>query len=92
MSKLAYSNGVWDEQHWKKQDLESCWFVVKEVFDECEMGVQDEGTNNMPPTCKTRLVACGCEQHEGIDYEKTFAPIVKSGTIRTLVALATQHE
>jgi hypothetical protein len=56
------------------------------------MGVQDEGTNNMPPTCKTRLVACGCEQHEGIDYEKTFAPIVKSGTIRTLVALATQHE
>jgi hypothetical protein len=56
------------------------------------MGVQDEGTNNMPPTYKTRLVACGCEQREGIDYEKTFAPIVGSGIIRTFVALATQHE
>jgi hypothetical protein len=56
------------------------------------MGVQDEGTNNMPPTYKTRIVACGCEQHEGIDYKETFAPIGRSRTIRTLVALATQHE
>ncbi len=61
-------------------------------LDKCEMGVQDEGTNNMPPTYKTHLVACACEQCEGIDYEKTFAPIVKWGTIRTFVALVTQCE
>lgn len=56
------------------------------------MGVQDEGTNNRPPTYKTRLVACGCKQREGIDYKESFAPIVRSRTIRTFVALATQHE
>jgi len=56
------------------------------------MGVQDEGTRNMPLTYKTRLVAHGCEQREGINYKETFAPIVRMGTIRTLVALTTQCE
>jgi hypothetical protein len=36
------------------------------------------------------LVACGCEQRKGIDFEDTFAPIVKWVTIRAIVALATQ--
>lgn len=37
---------------------------------------------------KTRLVARGCEQVEGLDYEDTFILVVKWGTFGALVALA----
>jgi hypothetical protein len=37
---------------------------------------------------KARLVARGCEQMKGIDFEETFAPIIKWVTIRAMVALA----
>ncbi len=36
---------------------------------------------------KARLVARGCEQRKGIDFEETFAPIVKWVTIKVVVAL-----
>ena len=37
---------------------------------------------------KSRLVAQGFTQEEGIDYEKTFAPIVRLESIRMLLAYA----
>ena len=40
---------------------------------------------------KTRLVAKGFAQKEGVDYEETFAPTAKWATIRTLFALAAQN-
>jgi hypothetical protein len=48
-------------------------------------------TNGSMEKLKACLVVLGFKQQKGINYEKTFAPIVKRATIRMVVVLAVQH-
>ena len=41
---------------------------------------------------KTRLIAKGFEQCPCIDFDETFAPVVKWGSIRLVIAFAAHHE
>ena len=43
------------------------------------------------PTAKGRLVAKGFNQIPGIDFGRTFAPVVKASSVRLLAALACYH-
>ena len=41
---------------------------------------------------KAKLVAKGYSQKSGINFNETFAPVVRPDTIRTLIALAAQRK
>lgn len=49
------------------------------------------GQNNIPERFKARLAAKGFTQ-QGIDYGETFAPVVKSPTIKILLSLIAVHD
>lgn len=41
---------------------------------------------------KARLVVKGCSQRAGMDYDETYSPVIRYGSIRYLVALAARYE
>lgn len=49
-------------------------------------------SDGKPLRYKARLVARGFTQEKGVDYQETFAPVVRYDSIRILLALATEHD
>ena len=41
--------------------------------------------------CKARLVARGCSQKEGLDYDETFSPVVRSESVRSVISLTSKN-
>ena len=37
--------------------------------------------------CKARLVAQGCSRKQGLDYDETFSPVVRSESVGSVIAL-----
>ena len=44
-----------------------------------------------PERYKARLVAQGFSQRQGVDYDETFCPVVRSESVRTVIALSAQN-
>ncbi len=41
--------------------------------------------------CKAGLIAQGYSQKEGLDYDETFSPVVRSEPVRSVIALASKN-
>ncbi|GAB1600790.1 hypothetical protein Ahia01_000357100 [Argonauta hians] len=78
-----HSNAVWDltELPSGRKAIGSKW-VFKRKYD---------ADGNMEHY-KARLVAQGFLQKQGIDYDETFCPVVRFESVRTVIALAAQHD
>jgi len=94
-----------DTKFWKRmmaEELEE--FVRKELFtvvgkpyDRHIVGCKwifkrKLGPNGQVERYKACLVAQGFFQVKGIDYNETYAPVTRHGTIQTLLALAARHQ
>ena len=70
------------------------WEVIQELPPRCKaLGSKwvfkiKRNANSSIAQYKAHLVMKGYEQHEGIDYDKTFAPVAKFSTIRLLLSIA----
>ena len=76
MSSL-YQNRTWElrELPSGRSAIKSKWIFKRKV--------QSDGTLDR---YKARLVVKGCSQQEGVDYEETFAPVMKFAIFRMLLA------
>jgi hypothetical protein len=50
------------------------------------------GKDGLPKRRKARFFAKGYRQTKGIDYQETFAPVVRYGSLRVLIAISASHD
>ena len=76
------SNDVWDlvELPKGRKMVGSKWVFKRKL-----------GPDGTVERHKARLVAQGFSQKFGVDYEETFSPVVRFESVRTVIALASQH-
>ena len=77
------SNDVWElvEPPRNRKVIGSKWVFKKKV-----------NADGAVERYKARLVAQGCAQRFGLDYEETFSPVVRFESIRSVVALGAQNK
>ena len=63
------------------QNIIGCHFILQ----------KKRGASGEVTCFKVWLVAQGFSQHEGIDFSETFAPVVKSTSLRILLAIWAEH-
>ena len=59
------------------QNIVGCWFVLQ----------KKHGEDGQVTKFKAWLVAQGFSQREGVDFSETFAPVVKSASLRVFLAI-----
>ena len=81
--KSLQLNGVWElvEPPLNRKIIGSKWIFKRKV-----------DADGILECYKARLVAQGCTQKCGLDYEETFSPVVRFESIRCLLAMGTQHK
>ena len=78
-----YANEVWElvEPPLNRKIVRSKWIFRKKV-----------DTNGAVSRYKACLVAQGCSQRFGLDYEETFSPVVCFESVRSVVSLSVQNK
>ena len=75
-----------------KQDVETCGITQRSKANWMQVGFQDQTSKRRQSASKGCLVAKGCAQKYGIDYDETFLPAVRISSIRALLAIAIQND
>src|SRR5438034_2940674 len=73
------------------------WKIVKRPLDQSVVSCKwvflvKYGTDGRPERFKARLVARGFSQQFGVDYEQTFAPVIRFESLRALFAIAAREK
>ena len=96
----ALRNKEWNEAADSEYDLlmsSSTWELVdiptgRKPIDYKWIFKVKKGSDGSVQRYKARLVAKGFAQKYGVDYDETFAPVVRYSSIRTLLAFAIQND